>query len=342
MTNYEQAQMKRNGSICTILNKNASIFEDDVSFCAIATKMQEDTDTVVANSAAAETNNKGYSMAKYTAKNEASELAADLCANSQVKLNLLNNLILSKSLNSAITFYSKASDATCSSRLMSVYKVMEDNIEIITSDYLTAGQLADLLAKINKFTNLASQTGVVNSGATVLTKQFKTAMKATNANVKTIIKLVNKYEKTNPTFYSVVMAACKLPTVTKLNTSVSIDVFDAESKGVLAKVAGTLTKSKHKPFSNVAGVMLYINVLAGTATLSFSLKDYITKLLTINIKRGRMNKFTVYLTPGTMTTEEEATIKATLASIIAEAKAKLTAKKKKRKDARTAAALLKK
>ena len=107
-------------------------------------------------------------------------------------------------------------------------------------------------------------------------------------------------------------------------------------------MAGTLTKSKDKPFSNVAGVMQYMNVLAGTATLSFSLKDYITKLMTINIKRGKMNKFTVYLTPGTMNTEEETTIKAALDKIIAEAKTKLTAKKKKRKDARTAAVLRKK
>ena len=281
-------------------------------------------------------------MDKYTAKNDASKLAADLCANSQVKLNLLNNLTLSQSLNSAITYYSKASDAVCASRLMGVYKVMSDNIELITPDYLTPDQLAELLIKITKFTNLSGQTSAVNNGATALTKQFKSDLKTINANVKTIIKLVNKYEIANPKFYNEMIEACKMPAITKLNTIVSINVIDAESKGVLAKVAGTLTKSKEKPESNVAGIMLFNNVLAGTATLSFTLKDYITKLLTINIKRGKLNKFNVSLTPGTMTPEEEATIKATLDRIIAQAIAKLTAKKKKRKDARTAAALLKK
>jgi len=342
MTNYEQAQSTRNEGVCAFLEKYTEVYADDVAFSAIADKMLTDTATVNACASVATTDNTGYAIDKTIAKDAASVLAAQLCANSRVKLDLLGNLSLYNSLNGTKSFYFNVADALCTSRLLSVYDVMYKNQEVITTDYVTATQLATLLSNINTFSNRRASTSFVNGDATLLTKQFKKAMKATNVNTKTIKTLVAKYKTTNPLFHDGIMAACKLPTVTKLNTSVSIDVFDAESKGVLAKVAGTLTKSKDKPFSNVAGVMQYMNVLAGTATLSFSLKDYITKLLTINIKRGKMNKFNVSLTPGIMTAEEEAKIKAKLDSIIAEAKAKLTAKKKKRKDARTAAALRKK
>jgi len=148
MNNKEQAKLKMLGGLCTYLADNATIYENDIPFQTIAAKVIADTDTAIAASTAAEANNTGFSADKVAAKDAASLLGAQLCARSQVILDILGNKTLSQALNGSFTFYYGASDALCASRLMSVYDVMDTNQALITTQYLTGAQLATFLTRM--------------------------------------------------------------------------------------------------------------------------------------------------------------------------------------------------
>ena len=60
----------------------------------------------------------------------------------------------------------------------------------------------------------------------------------------------------------------------------------------------------------------------------------------MTILSGKTNSFTVALTPGIMTAEQEDAVKATIAKVIVDEKAATAANKKIRKEAKAAAALL--
>ncbi len=271
-------------------------------------------------------------------------MAAQLCASSKVKMDIIGNNTISKALKDAVTYYVRASDAVCATRLMSVYNVMHTNLLLITPDYLTAAQLATFLTKITSFRTMKGSTTLVNTNMPVLTAQLKTDLKQTSADILVLKMLLKKYKTTNLVFFNGLMAACKMPAVTILHTPVYITVIDESSTSippaVLSDVQGTLTKSKQLPVTNIAGIMVYYNVQGGKTTGTFAKPGFITKIVEMPIVSGKTNTFTVALTPGIMTAEQEEAVKATIAKVIADEKAATASKKKIRKDAKATAALV--
>ena len=335
MTNRQAAQETRNVTVCEFLlvPANAAIYAGNVAFSTIATKMQTDSAAAVVAGDNAVADNTGYSMDKEIAKDGASQVAAQLCASSIVKLDMMGNNAISKSLNGTVTYYFSAKDAICGNRLMNVYNVMHTNLATITPDYLTAPQLVTLLSKITTYTSTKGSSSLINNNSPVLTKAYGTAMKLTSSNVATIKELAKFYKATHPLFYDGIMKACKMPAVTVRHTPVIVTITDASTTGVLAGVGGTLTKSKEIPVSNVAGIMTYATVSSGSATATFAKTGFITDIRTLNILRGKTNNFFVALVSGIMTTEQVTAINTRVAQAIADDKAAIVAKKK----ARTAA-----
>ena len=338
MNNRQGAQETRNVTVCAFLEvpANAAVFAGNVAFSTIATKMIEDSAAAVIAGTNAAADNTGYSVDKIIGKEVASQMASQLCASCIVKLDILGNNALSNSLNSSATFYNYAKDAVCTNRLMSVYNVMNDNLELITPAYVTAAELAIFLTKINKYTTTKGSSSLVNNNSPVLTQTYNTAMKLTNTDVATIKELAKFYKTTHPLFYSGIMKACKMPAVPVRHTPLVITVIDASTTGVLPDVKGTLTKSKEQPMSNVAGIMTYATVLAGGTTGTFAKAGYITSIKALDILRGKTNAYTIALVPGIMTAEQEQAIKDTIARVIADDMALIAAKKKAKKDAKAA------
>jgi len=343
MTNRQAAQETRNITVCAFLEvpANAAIYASHVAFGSIATKMAEDSAAAVTAGTKAGADNTGYSVDKIVDKEAASQLAAQLCASCIVKLELLGNHGLSDSLNGAATFYSTAKDAVCTNRLMNVYGVMDENLELITPDYLTATQLATFLTKINNYTTTKGSSILVNNNSPVLTKSYDEAMRQTNTDVATIKELAKFYKITEPTFYAGIMKACKMPAVTVHHTPVIITITDASSTGVLAGVHGVLTKSKEQPVSNVAGIMTYSTVLGGSTTATFSKKGFHTVVREITVVSGKKNAFSVALVPGIMTAAQEEAIASRIAQALVDEKALVVARKKAREAAIAATAAAK-
>jgi hypothetical protein len=177
---------------------------------------------------------------------------------------------------------------------------------------------------------------LVNNNSPVLTEAYNTAMKLTTSDVMTIKELAKFYKTLNPAFYSGIMSACTMPAVNVHHTPLVISITDASTTGVLANVAGTLTRTKELPTSNVAGIMIFATVSAGSATATFTKKGYISAIKTVNIVRGKTNNYTVALVPGVMTAEQQEAFKETLATIIASEKAALAAKKRAKLNAKVA------
>ena len=335
MTNRQAAQETRNISVCAFLDDpiNAAIYAMNVAFSTIATKMKADCAAAVIAGTNAATDNRGYSVEKAMAKEAASELAAQLCASSKVKLDILGNLAISKSLNGNITHYFAANDAECTNRLMNVYDIMDANLVMITADYLKPAQLATFLSKINTYTNTKGSSTLVNNNSPVLTKAYNEAIKLTNADLIIIKQLVKFYKTSEFGFYNSMNKACKMPAIAVRHTPVIVTITDAYTTEVLPGVDGTLTKSKELPSSNSYGIMTYATVLAGNATATFAKAGYITAIVPLNILRGKTNAVTVALTPGIMNAEQIEAIKIKVAQAIADDTAMITAKKKARKAA---------
>ena len=329
MNNIQVAQSTRNLGVCAFLTvpANIAIYDADIAFSACATKTEADCLAAVIAGDKAAADNSGYSVDKLIKKEGVCEVAANLCGRSIVKLDMIGNHSLADALNGTFNFYSKAADVLCANRLMNVYDVMNDNLLLITADYLTAPQLTSFLAKINVFKAMKGSTVLVNTNNPVLTKAFDTAMRLTTADIADLKILVKDYKITHPTFYNGLMKACKLPAVAVSHTPVIITITDSDTAVALAGVKGTLLATKELPVSNVSGIMEYATVKAGATTGTFAKEGYITKIMAMGIVRGKTNSFTVSLTPGIMTEAQEKAINATIAQLIADKQAKADLRK---------------
>lgn len=337
MNNKQDACIKRDNSLCTYLNSNTAAFTGDVALVALATKTHSDYALTVIAASAAEADNTGYSLEKVQSKNNACVMTSDLCARSQVKLDLEGNIIVSKSLNSTVSYYSDSTDVIAASRMQNAHDVMSEHILLISPDYVTVAQLATLQTKITTFKDLSGTTTSVNTTNTVKTKALKKAVKVGAANVLNIKKLAKKYQLTNPTFYDGLKKVCKIPAVTVRHTPVNIAVTEAATGLPLANVTATLSKTTELGVSTDAGIIHFTNVSAGTAIATCMLEGYITGIKNVKIKRGKTNDFTFALESGVMTTEMEAAISSKINAFnVAEAanKAKKVAKAKARKEAK--------
>ena len=338
MTNGEDVRIKRDNSLCTYLGVHAAAFAGDIAFEAIATKTIADYALTVIAASAAAADNTGYSLEKVNAKKAASIMTSELCASSQVKLDMEGNLIVAKSLNSTVTYYSKATDVLAASRMQNAHDVMHTNIVIITADYVTAAQLVTLQGKITTFKELNGTTTAVNTTFPVKTKAVSTAVKTGAADVVNIKKLAKKYLVTNPAFYDGLQKVCKIPPITVRHTPVIVAVTEAATGLPLANVRGTLSKTTELGVGTDAGIINYTNVSAGLAIATCMLDGYITGVKNVSIKRGKANSFSFALVAGVMTFEMEADIATKVNAFIVAEEAKKAKKAAKAKAAREAKA----
>lgn len=341
MKNIEDSKVKRDNSVCTYLINNAAAFENNIAFETLVAKVKADYALTVLAAAATTEDNTGYSAEKLLAKLNAGKFGSECCASSQVKLDLLGNIILSQSLNSSPSYYIKASDVLCASRLQNVHDVMSTNLAIITPDYLTAAQLATLQTKIDHYTGISGTTTAVNSVTPVKTKALADAIKTGSVNIVNLKKLARKYIVINPTFYSGLLKVCKIPAVTIRHTPVIISVTDAATGLPLPSVSGTLSKTTELGIGTPSGIINYTNVSAGLAISTYSLPGYITGVQNVRIRRGKTNAFTFALVAGTMTTEMEEAINLRINAFTVAEAAKKAAKAAKAKLRREAKALKK-
>ncbi len=343
MNNRQESSMARDNGLCTFLADNALEYAGDAAFEAIVIKTTADYAHTKQAAADAAADNTGYSLNKVIARDAASISASQLCASSQVKLDLLENTIVSESLNAAVSFYSHVSDTLSASRLQNVHDVMSDNQLLITDDYVTVAQLAALQTKITNYTKLSGSTTSVNATAPVKTQELAKAIRSGATNVVNIMKLARKYITTNPTFHDELAKVCKIPALAVRHTPVIITVTAEATDTALTDVHGTLSKTKDLGVSTSAGIITYTNVSAGTAIATCSLDGYITCVKTVKIKRGKTNEFTFALVAGTMTSEMEVAIAARIKAFTTTQEAKKVAKMAKaklRKEAKKAKAKL--
>jgi len=331
MTNGQQARMTRNAAFNTFMVTNVASFSTDTAMTTIVAKMVTDSATAVTSSIAAEADNTGYSAEKEVAKVNACATAASLCANSQIKLDILGNLIVSNSLNGTVSYYAGVADAVCGSRLMAVYNVMLTNLTVITTEYLTAAQLTAFLTEITTFTGLTGTTSAVVGGQSVVTKQFATDLKKTNANIVVVKKAGLKYKVSNELFYNGLQKACKIPPITVRHTFVNTTITNSITLALLANVEGTLSKTKELGLSNSLGIMAYSDVSAGLAIATYILPGFITGIQIVRIIRGSTNIFAFAMVPGTMTPEMEEAVTARVDAFIVVEEAKKAAKAAKAK-----------
>ena len=129
--------MNRNTAACTCFDINLKVFSTaDPALMTCYTKFKSDSADTVISAVAVSANNTGYNADKIIAKKEVALEASSLCSAAQVKLDLLQNNTLSKSLNSTQTFYTNISDAIAEVRLLNAYDIMNSNVTLITADYV--------------------------------------------------------------------------------------------------------------------------------------------------------------------------------------------------------------
>jgi len=331
MNNEAQARLTRNEIVNTYLVKNAIVFAADVAMKTITAKFVIDTAAAVDASIESEVDNTGYSAEKLLAKNTASITAAELSGNCQVKMAILENNIVSSALHSAVTYYSIVAAALCCSRLMGVYNVLLENLTLITTDYLTSAQLDSFLEEINIYKELVGRAGMVIGGETVATSLAERTLKVTNADLIIMQKAALKYKSKNLPFYNGLIKSIKIPTISVRHTPVVVTVFDAVTKEKIGGVSIKMTKSKETLLTNPEGIMTSNTVSAGNTIATLVKLGYISKLKAWKILRGQMNEFTVSLTQGTMTSEEEEVFAIKLAEAIAAEKAAIATKIKSRR-----------
>jgi hypothetical protein len=298
MTKRESARMNRNTGTCTCLDKFLSVFSTtDPALKEIYTKMKADSADTVLSAIAASANNTGYSADKIIAKNEVSLIASTLCSAAQVKLDLLKNNTLSKSLNSSQSYYSAASDAVAEVRLLNVYDIMNNNATLITTNFVSPADLTNFLNKINTYTTISGTSMNINKSSPVLTAKFKSDLKLTSEDIVSIKKLMLKYKKSNPTFYYTVIASCMIPVVAVSHTPLIITITNSMDGSAISDVKGGLTNSTMTPISNSKGIMSYETTAGGDKVATFSHPKFLPKSVDIHIISGESNTLSITMNP---------------------------------------------
>ena len=340
MNHQQEAKIARDNGLTNFLSENALIFTADKALQALVLKINTDYDTTTAAAAAAAADNKGYSAKKVSCKEEVCLFASQLCARSQVKLDLLGDLVISKALNSSFSYFNSSPDALSASRLQNVHDTMKTNLLIITVDYLTAADLTTLQTKIDTYTAMSGTTTDVNSTSPAQTKALEDAIKVGADNVFNLKKLATKYSTSNPTFFSNLNKACRIPPVAVRHTTVNITVSNATTKELVPNVRGTLSKTIELGIGSPEGLIIYQNVPAGDGIATYTHEGYLTGTQKLKIKRGVINTFVYSLVPGTMTTEAEQDIASTVKSFIVAQEARKKSKAAKAKAIKIAKAAI--
>ena len=130
MNNKIEAYVKRDNGLCTFLADNATAYTGDAAFEDVVEKQAADYALTVTAAAATTADNTGYSVEKVNAKYAGSIMASEMCASSQVKLDMLGKIVISQSLNSSFSFFYNCSDVLSASRMQNVHDVIETNIVI--------------------------------------------------------------------------------------------------------------------------------------------------------------------------------------------------------------------
>jgi len=290
--------MTRNEGLLSFLKQNFETFKNNKAFVAFYNSFVDDVQTCFESSIQASADNTGYSMEKVATKSIACQTAATLCGSAQVQAEILHNQILFHGLNSTLTYYFGQSDSVSLARLQASYNVMEANLELITSVYLTEDQLIDFQKKIVKFSTSSGTSSNVNRSFPTLTAKFVSDLKVTGKDILTAKKLVPSFKLSAPLFYAGVLVNCKIPPINVHHTTVIFMITNSITAAFLSHVSGSIDKKPNELLhSDKDGCIVYTKVKAGDAIATFRMIGFNDKIEYINIEIGKTNTFYIEMLP---------------------------------------------
>lgn len=237
----------------------------------------------------------GHAGNKNDTKKEMAQKAALLSGITSIAFKDKGMTLEASQLHVSTSDYYGVPDAESKVLAEAAYDLMTKHLDVISPDYVTVDELAELQVLISQFDSFKSTTSNVKHATTTQTKAFKAALLATDNLIDELRLLGRKFREKNPSFYEQLIANSTMPAVAVNHTTFSAKVQSKPEGIPVPNAVATLTTSNKVGNSDHSGFLTIEQVRSGVAALTVKAQGYKDLVLQINLDRGRDNHVDVAL-----------------------------------------------
>jgi len=290
MTSKEIAETTMHNALSKFLDENATVYANDKAFTATVALYKSRLNTESGFGPLLAVDNTTYSIEKSKLKTQMATDAAHLAGFAYVALNLAGNTKEAAQLNIRISDYLHLTDIEAQDLSQTNLNLMQQQVAVISPDYVTAADLTNLGNTITAFANAKGTSESINEGTPAQRAAFKTAIANTNAVIDDMRLLVRKYAVSNKLFHDQLLNQATVINVNIHHTSLSAVITAKVDGSKIANAAGTLSNSKKTGSSDANGNLLLEEIVSGDGiVLTVTASGYKTFTQTLKINRGRDN-----------------------------------------------------
>jgi hypothetical protein len=294
MDNIDQAKETMFAGIFEYLDQKKLVFANNPAFKQKVGQFITAYNSVKSLGAKNQVSASGYSDAKNATKKEMADKAAEISGYAFVKLQELNQEELSAQLHITTSDFYYNSDPLALALTKATYDLLENNLALITPEYVTVDDLHDLQALMDEFVKGMGKSDEEHRSQPVDTKAYKAAIKDTDKILDDMMLLARKFAKSQKEFYDKLVALNVLPPVAVRHTSLNITAIDSVTKKPIENVFGELSNSTKTDTSDTQGELNFDRVRASkNITLTLTAPNYQKFIMVIAIARGKENNMTV-------------------------------------------------
>lgn len=295
MTSREVAKITTHKGTVSFLNQNSSVFENYTPLVdqknVLSTLVLEETE--LAKTQSLETG--GHADNKIEAKKAMSDKAAVLSGVALVAFKKKGLALEASQLHISSSDYWALPDVESAILASSTYDFLTEQLSVISPDYITADELAELEVLITDFESFKNKVTNVKQTSPSDTKALKVALRSTDEVIADIRLLARKYKDSHPTFYQKLVAVSTPPAVAVHHTTFSAKVSSKPEGIPVTNAVASLTTSNKQGNSDASGFLTIEQVRSGVAALTVQAPGFKELVLQINLDRGKDNHVEVAL-----------------------------------------------
>lgn len=295
MTIREVAKLTSHRGFGAFLTQNTSVFS---AFIPFVTKVELLKELLKEENELAKTQtveSTGHTDNKNEAKKQMSQKAALLSGLALVAFKDKGMTLEASQLHVSTSDYSKLADAEAQVLAEAGHDLMTKHLDVISPDYITVDELAELQVLISEFSTYKGTVTTVKHATPAQTGAFKAALLATDNLIDELRLLGRKFREKNPSFYDQLIANSTMPAVSVNHTTFSAKVQSKPEGIPVPNAVATLTTSNKVGNSDTTGFLTIEQVRSGVAALTVKAQGYKDLVLQINLDRGRDNHVDVAL-----------------------------------------------
>ncbi len=295
MNAYQIATTTMHNGLNTFLDKNAAIYANDNAFLKGVTTFKNKLAIQSNYRPQLATNTEAYSHIKRELKQVLADSIARFSGLGYVGLKQAALNLEAAKLTTAFSEYYYCADAALEDLAQANREVLNNNLAVLSPDYVTAADIAAVDAAILQFSKAKGSSESVYKDSPSLRSGFRGAIAETNDAIADLRFLGLRYKLSNEDFYNSLIHESTVIRVNTHHTSLKVVVLNANDGSKVMNAIASLNKSKKTGNSDNDGLIEIDEIANGKTILTIKASGYKELVQTIYIERGRTNQVEVKL-----------------------------------------------